>query len=89
MKKHSILTKAIISSCKSIGLIYVYDSLLNLHLVFSSLTKLAKVVHSNNNTLTNCLKHNKLFRGNWFIKDSLLNKKDVPSIFDMYSKEYE
>ena len=63
-KKHSLTTLEIMSKQRSSGSIYVYDSLLNLQVVFSSLTKLAKSIQANNITLNTFLNNNKLFRGN-------------------------
>jgi group I intron endonuclease len=64
MKKHSLIIKELISKHKSKGLIYLYDSMLNLQMVFLSITSLAKLISSTNNTLNDYLKTNKLFRGN-------------------------
>jgi group I intron endonuclease len=63
-KRHSQETKKLISSRKSKRLIYVYNSMLNLLIVFSSLTKFAKLIFSTNNTLKDYMYKNKLFRGN-------------------------
>ena len=74
---------------KSKGLIYLYDSLLRLQVVFTSMTLLAKTINSNNATIYNYLKWKKLFRGNWYIKDSLLVKDDIPCILNKSTVEYE
>ena len=87
-KKHSQETKKLISSKKSKGSIYIYDSMLNLLMVFSSKTKFAKLIFSTNNTLKDYMSKNKLFRGNWYIRDSLLNQKDQAIICNEQSYEY-
>jgi group I intron endonuclease len=64
MKKHSLKSKELISNYKSRGFIYLYDSLLNLQIIFPSITILAKLILSTTTTLNTYLKTNKLFRGN-------------------------
>lgn len=87
-KKHSLNTKELISRRRSKNLIYIYDSLFNLQIVFSSLTSLAKNIKANNSTLNSSIINSTLFRGNWYIKDYLLFKEDIPLILDNYSIKY-
>lgn len=49
---------------------------------------LAKDIKANNKTLNLFLINNKLFRGSWYIKDSLLSEKDISAILDNHSTEY-
>jgi group I intron endonuclease len=63
-KKHSLNTNKLISSRRSKNLIYIYDSLFNLQIVFSSLTSLAKSIKANNSTLSSSIINSTLFRGN-------------------------
>jgi group I intron endonuclease len=81
-KKHSLYSKNLISIGKSSKLIFLYDSLRNLQISVSSLSLLAKEIQANYKTLNYYLNNNILFRGNWYIRDSLFNKDDVPSIID-------
>ena len=87
-KKHSLSSKDLISTKKSHGFIYVYDSLYNLLAVFNSLTLLAKIIKANNNTLNLVLNKDRLFRGNWYIRNKLVFNDDLPLIKDKYSIEY-
>jgi group I intron endonuclease len=63
-KRHSLKTKLLISKIKSKGEIYIYDSLLNLQVVVSSLRMLSKNIRAHYNTLNSYIINNKLFRGN-------------------------
>jgi hypothetical protein len=62
-KKHSFLSKKLISLGRSKKIIYVHDNLLYLKIVFSSMTELAKSIDANNKTLKNYINNNRLFRG--------------------------
>jgi group I intron endonuclease len=84
-KKHSLYSKNLISIRKSSKLIFLYDSLCNLQISVSSLSLLAKEIQANYKTLNYYLNNNILFRGNWYIRDCLFNKDDVPSIIDKES----
>lgn len=77
-EKHSLKSKDLISIKKSHGLIYIYDSIYNFQGVFKSLTELAKTIKANKNTLDLVLNKDKLFRGNWYIRNKLLFKDDLP-----------
>lgn len=87
-KKHSLISKELISIKKSKGRVYIYDNLLNLQIVLSSVTELAKAIHANYSTINEILNKNKLFRGKWYIKSHLLIEDDLPLIDDKYSKRY-
>lgn len=63
-KKHSLKSKTLISNRRSSRKIYIYDNLLNLQVVISSLNLLAKSIYANNRTLNSFINSNKLFRGN-------------------------
>jgi len=77
------------STQRSSKKIYIYDNLLNFQVIISSLNKLAKSIYTNNRTLNSYINCNKLFRGNWYIKDYLLSTNDIPLIFDNFSVEYK
>jgi group I intron endonuclease len=87
-KKHSLSSKDLISTKKSHGFIFVYDSLYNFLAVFNSLILLAKTIKANNNTLNLVLNKDRLFRGNWYIRNKLVFNDDLPLIKDKYSIEY-
>jgi len=87
-KKHSLVSKELISNKKSKGSIYIYDNLLNLQIVLSSITELTKAIHANNGTINEILNKNRLFRGKWYIKNNLLFEDDIPLIHNKYSKRY-
>lgn len=87
-KKHSLKSKTFMSNRRSSRKIYVYDNLLNLQVVISSLNQLAKNIYANNNTLNSYINSNKLFRGNWYIKDSLISTNDIPLVLVNFSVEY-
>jgi len=89
MRRHLLKSKELISINRSKRLIYLYDSFLKLQVIFTSLTFLAKTINSNNKTLQNYLNENKLFRGNWYIKESLLCENDLPYIIDKSSEVYK
>lgn len=88
-KKHSLSSKILISEGRSNRKIYIYDNLLNLQIIVSSLNKLAKSIYANNSTLNTYIKSNKLFRGNWYIKDYLVSTNDIPLVFNNFSIEYK
>lgn len=83
-QKHSLKSKDLISIKKSHGLVYIYDSLYNFQGVFKSLTELAKIIKANNNSLNLVLNKDRLFRGNWYIRNQLLFKENLPIIKDKY-----
>lgn len=62
-KKHSLITKELIFNKKSSKVIFIYDNMLNLKVIFPYITALAKVIHANNNRINNCIKNNSLFIG--------------------------
>jgi group I intron endonuclease len=86
--KHSRLSKELISSKKSKGLIYIYDNMLKFLVVFTSLTDFKKTIKANMPILKRCLDSNRLFRGGWYIRSSLLNEYDKPMIYDKTTKDY-
>jgi group I intron endonuclease len=87
-KKHSTKTKELISNKNSSSPIFVYDYMLNLQIIFPSLTALAKRVRANYNSLNKSIQKNLLFRGHWYIKNIILKENDFPLIRDTESKEY-
>jgi group I intron endonuclease len=62
-KKHTLNTKEAISSKRSSKLIYVYDYMLKLQIIFLSLTALAKAIHASHNALNNSIRKNLIYRG--------------------------
>ena len=63
-----------ISINKSKSLIYIYDDLLNLLVKFSYLTQFKNMIKGNMIILRKQIELNKLFKGNWYIRNSLLKK---------------
>ena len=84
-----MISKVLISEGRSNRKIYIYDDLLNLQVIVSSLNKLAKSICANNSTLNLFINSKKLFRGNWYIKDYLISTNDIPLVFDNFSIEYK
>jgi group I intron endonuclease len=87
-KKHSLKTKELISNKNSNRIIFVYDCMLNLQIIFPSMTSLAKAVHASHNLLNKSIQKKILFRGHWYLKDIILKENDFPLIKDNKSEEY-
>lgn len=86
--KHTKLSKELISNKKSKSLIFIYDNMLNLLVVFTSLTDFKKTVKANMLILKKTMISNRLFRGGWYLRNTLFNKWDKPMISDKASEEF-
>ena len=79
-KSHSVETKVRISEANSAYPVYVYNSFKQLLVVFPSVGFLAKLIKSNHATLVDVIKHQTIFRGEWFLSNIPYNITDTPLI---------
>jgi group I intron endonuclease len=86
-KNHSLESKIRIIEARSSYSVYVYNSFKNLLVIFPSTRTLSKLIKSNHSTLTNNIKEQTMFRGEWYLCNIPYNISDEPEIMNWYSKE--
>jgi len=77
-KSHKIesIDKIIVS--KSLGKIYVYNSIKELQVIFPSITTLSKTINSSTNYIKKVMMVGIMFRGEWYFYNKLLSSLDTP-----------
>lgn len=86
-KTHSEESKLKISKANSAFPLYVYNSLRQLVMICPSVRSLADLINTNSSTITNCIKNESLFRGEWYFASLPFNIEDTPLITNSDSKE--
>ncbi len=86
-KSHSEESKLKISKANSAFPLYVYNSLRQLVMICPSVRALADLINTNSSTITNSIKNESLFRGEWYFSSMPYNIEDTPLISDYDSKE--
>jgi len=78
-RTHSIEVRQKISMMNTLSKIYLYDEFKSLLFIFPSLTNLATLIRSNNNTLKNYIESQDVFRGSFYISKSRYSENDLPA----------
>ena len=86
-KSHSMESKVRIIEAKSAYSVYIYNSFIELLIIFPSVGTLAKLIKSNHPTIVNVIKEGVLFRGEWYFTNIPYNIEDTPLITNWNSKE--
>ena len=87
-KTHTAEVLAKIAESKSQGSLFLYNEYKELICIFNSLTRFAKLIQSNNNSIKKFIDSRDLFRGNWYITKELIKDSDVPVIVNHSSNEF-
>ena len=88
-KSHSIESKRRMIEANSAYSVYVYNSFIQLLVIFPSVLTLSKLIKSNHSTLVDVIKNHILFRGEWYLDNIPYNIYDTPKIEDWKSQECE
>ena len=88
-KSHSIESKMRIIEANSTYPVYVYNSFKELLIIFPSVLTLAKLIKSNHSTLTNIIKEQEIFRGEWYLTNTPYNISDSPIISSLNTQKCE
>ncbi len=86
-KNHSVESKLRMIEAKSAYPVYIYNSFKILLVIFPSVRTLAKLIHSNHQTIVSFIKNGTLFRGEWYFNNLPNHLNDVPIISNWSSKE--
>ena len=86
-KSHSLETKVRMIEANSSYPVYVYNSFKKLLVIFPSVDTLAKLIKSNHPTLVDVIKHQTIFRGEWYLSNIPYNLTDTSLISEIYSKQ--
>jgi NUMOD1 domain len=84
-KKHTIYNIEKIKESKSLGKIYIYNSLKELLVIFPSLTTFSRSINASYNYIKKVSLQGTLFRGEWYLTKSIISSSDLPK-FDSYRK---
>lgn len=77
-KSHKIESIEKIIASKSLGKIYIYNSIKELQVIFPSITILSKTINSSINFIKKNIIGGIMFRGEWYISNKLLSSLDTP-----------
>jgi len=83
-KTHSLESLAKMTEANSSGVVYVYDSLKELKLIFPSVKTLSYAIKSNSSSIKKVIEKESFFRGGWYFRSSLLSSLDEP-VFSSYN----
>jgi group I intron endonuclease len=82
-KTHSLESLSKMTVANSSGVVYVYDSLKQLQVVFPSVKTLSLAINANSSSIKKVIDTGSLFRGGWYVRSSLLSSSDDP-VFTSY-----
>ena len=82
-KTHSLESLSKMTVANSSGVVYVYDSLKQLQVVFPSVKTLSLAINANSSSIKKVIETGSLFRGGWYARSSLFSSSDEP-VFTSY-----